>query len=79
MIDWWSESEHAILECLGDGAALSPEDLARCVGMSEQDTIAFVCMLAREGKLRIRLVGLADEPAATIASSAAWESASLPW
>lgn len=63
MIDWWSETEHAILKCLGSDGPMSPEDLARRVGISEGETTAFLCMLAREKKIMIRLVGLKDEPA----------------
>ena len=63
MIDWWSETEHAIVKCLGSDGPMSPEDLARRVGISEVETTAFLCMLAREKKIMIRLVGLKDEPA----------------
>jgi hypothetical protein len=62
MVDWWSENEHAILECLESGGPMSPEEVARRVGMSEGETTAFLCMLAREKKLLIRLVGLKDAP-----------------
>ena len=75
MVDWWSEPEQAILERLETGGATSPEDLARRVGMSERDTLAFVCMLAREGRLRIHLVGVEREPAAATGAGHAWESA----
>jgi hypothetical protein len=63
MVDWWSETEHAIVECLGTSGPMSPEDLAQRVGISEGETTAFLCMLAREKKITIRLVGLKDEPA----------------
>jgi AsnC-like helix-turn-helix protein len=63
MVDWWSETEHAIVECLGSDGPMSPEDLARRVGMSESETTAFLCMLAREKKVLIRLVGLKEAPA----------------
>jgi methylglyoxal synthase len=39
---------------------MSPEDLAQRLGISEGEVTAFLCMLAREMKLRIRLVGLCD-------------------
>ena len=58
MVDWWTETEHAIVESLGSHGPMSPEDLAQHLGISEGETIAFLCMLAREKKLRIRLVGL---------------------
>jgi predicted ArsR family transcriptional regulator len=60
MVDWWSETEHAIVECLGSNGPMSPEDLAQRLGISEGEATAFLCMLAREKKLRIRLVGLCD-------------------
>jgi hypothetical protein len=62
MVDWWSETEHAIVECLGSDGAMSPEDLAHRVGMSEGEATAFLCMLAREKKITIRLVGLQEVP-----------------
>ena len=63
MVDWWSETEHAIVECLESAGPMSPEDLAHGVGISEGEATAFLCMLARENKISIRLVGLKDEPA----------------
>ena len=60
MVDWWTETEHAIVESLGSNGPMSPEDLAQHLSISEGETIAFLCMLAREKKLRIRLVSLAD-------------------
>lgn len=62
MVDWWSETEHAIVECLGSDGPMSPEDLAQRVGISEGEATAFLCMLAREKKVLIRLVGLKDAP-----------------
>lgn len=67
MVDWWSETEHAIVECLGNAGAMSPGDLARRVGLSDGETTAFLCMLAREGKVSIRLVGLQDGPVSRMA------------
>jgi len=71
MVDWWSETEHAIVECLGSGGPMSPEDLARRVGISEGETTAFLCMLAREKKVLIRLVGLDDKPSSRPSRAAA--------
>ena len=62
MFDWWSETEHAIVECLGSNGPMSPEDLALRLGISEGEATAFLCMLAREKKLLIRLVGLKNAP-----------------
>ena len=55
MVDWWSETEHDIAECLGRDGALSPAELGRRVGVSETEAAMFLCMLAQEGKVRIRL------------------------
>jgi len=63
MVDWWSESEHAIAACLGSNGPMSPENLAQRVGISECETTAFLCMLAREKQISIRLVGLKGAPA----------------
>jgi hypothetical protein len=41
---------------------MRPEDLARRVGISEGEATAFLCMLAREKKISIRLVGLQETP-----------------
>jgi predicted ArsR family transcriptional regulator len=62
MIDWWSETEHAVVECLSSAGPMSPQDLARRVGISEGETIAFLCMLVREQKVAIQLVGLTAVP-----------------
>ncbi len=62
MVDWWSETEHDIVECLRRDGALSPAELGRRVGVSETEAAMFLCMLAREGKIRIRLVESVDEP-----------------
>ena len=63
MVDWWSETERAMVECLENDGPMSPEDLAHRVDISESEATAFLCMLAREKKISIRLVGLKDEPA----------------
>ena len=55
MVDWWSEIEHDIVECLRGDGALSPAELGHQVGISEGEATMFLCMLAREGKVRIRL------------------------
>ena len=62
MVDWWSETEHDIVECLHRDGALSPAELGCRVGVSETEAAMFLCMLAREGKVRIRLVESVDEP-----------------
>ncbi len=58
MIDWWSETDAAILDCLRRHGAMSPIDLGRRLGVSEGEMTAFLAMLVREGKVSIRLVEL---------------------
>ncbi len=58
MIDWWSETEHALVDALASAGPMSPQDLARRIGISEGEAIAYLCMLARERKVAIQLVGL---------------------
>ena len=62
MIDWWSETEQAVVECLASAGPMSPQDLAQRVGISEGEAISFLCMLARERKVAIQLVGLTVTP-----------------
>jgi hypothetical protein len=61
MVDWWSETEHDIVECLRRDGTLSPAQLGQRVGVSETEATMFLCMLVREGKIRIRLVESVDE------------------
>lgn len=58
MIDWWAETDNAVLECLRKAGPMNPGDLAHRIGISEGEATAFLCMLAAEGKVRIRLVEL---------------------
>jgi len=62
MIDWWSETEQAVIECLTSAGPMSPQDVARRIGISEGEAISFLCMLAREQKVAIQLVGLTGAP-----------------
>ena len=61
MVDWWSDTERAIVECLGEAGPMAPEELARRVDMTEGEATAFLCMLAREKKITICLVGARGE------------------
>ena len=61
MIDWWSETDHAILECLLATGPMSPEDLAHRTGLSVGEITAFLAMLVREGRVRVRMVELTQE------------------
>ena len=61
MIDWWSETDDAIVECLRDAGPMSPEELARRIGLSVGEISAFVAMLVREDRIRIRIIELTPE------------------
>ncbi|MBI2525780.1 MAG: winged helix-turn-helix domain-containing protein [Candidatus Rokubacteria bacterium] len=58
MIDWWTAIDGEILGCLENHGAMSLQELGRRLGISEGEANAFVSMLVREGKLRIRQVEL---------------------
>jgi DNA-binding Lrp family transcriptional regulator len=52
----WSEIDGEVLSVLERRGESSPETIARELGISLGKVTAFICMLAREGKLRIQLV-----------------------
>jgi len=64
MIDWWTETDSEILECLRRNGPMSPDELGGHIGMSDDEVSAFLCMLSREGKVRIRLVEASHSDAA---------------
>ncbi len=53
---WWDEIDEAVVTCLDRERSLTPADIARHVGVSEDAVTSIVAMLAQEGKLRISLV-----------------------
>ena len=61
MIDWWTETDDAIVECLRVLGPTSPEELARRIGLSVGDVSAFLAMLVRDDRVRIRSVDLTAE------------------
>jgi DNA-binding Lrp family transcriptional regulator len=52
----WSEIDGEVLSVLERRGESSPETIARELGISVGEVTAFICMLAREGRLRIQLV-----------------------
>jgi hypothetical protein len=54
--DWWRELDRAVLGCLSEHGAMSPAELARQLGVSESAATSLLCLLAQEGRVRIRLV-----------------------
>lgn len=59
MEDWWTESDREIVEVLARRPAMAPHEIARDLRVSEGEVTALLCMLAREGRVQIRLVELA--------------------
>ena len=56
MHDCWNEIDREILGALERRSQASPQDIARDLGISEGEATALICMLARAGQVRIRLV-----------------------
>jgi predicted ArsR family transcriptional regulator len=57
--NWWGSIDDAILDCLKDHGAVSVEQVARKLRLSEGAATAFLAMLAREGRVRICQVEIA--------------------
>jgi len=57
--NWWRSIDDAILDCLKDHGAVTVEQVARELGLSDGAATAFLAMLAREGRVRIRQVEFA--------------------
>ena len=56
MDDWWNDVERDILACLNGSGATPVDEIARRLAMSEEAAASLLALLAREGKVRIRLV-----------------------
>jgi len=59
--DWWGEIDARILQCLEANGSMTPLDLGRTIGLSDEAVTSVLCLLAQEGKIHIRLVTAADE------------------
>jgi DNA-binding Lrp family transcriptional regulator len=64
METWWTDIDDAVLEHLRRSGPATPGELAAAIGASEGETVAFLAMLAREGKIRIARVEIAHLAAA---------------
>ena len=62
----WTDTDGAILECLRARGAMSPVELAERLGMSPGECTTLVCLLATQGRVKIGLVELEEEPEALI-------------
>lgn len=60
----WESFEQEILQYLAQQREASPGQVARALGMSEAGVTSLLAFLASEGKVQIRLVGLAETPRA---------------
>ena len=56
---WFGPVAGEILGCLADRGVMSPGELCERMGVPEGEMIAFLAMLAREGRIRISQVELA--------------------
>ncbi len=59
MDGWWSEIDDEVVACLSTYGAMTPEDLGRRLGVSEEATVSLLAMLARDRRVLIRLVEVA--------------------
>lgn len=58
--DWWGTTDGEILACLRERGPVSVSEICEELGFSEGAATAFLAMLAREGRVRIRQVELAS-------------------
>ena len=56
--EWWDLLDGEVLDCLGCGRPLSPEEVGDKLGMSAASAASLITMLARDGRVRIRPVEL---------------------
>jgi predicted ArsR family transcriptional regulator len=71
MKGWWNEIDQELLACLSCHGAMTPEDLGRHLGVSEDAAVSLLAMLARDGQVRIRLVEVARPTRALVDTRAA--------
>jgi hypothetical protein len=56
MSEWWADVENDVLRCFDGREAVAPADVAARLGLSEEAAVSLLAMLAREGRVTIRLV-----------------------
>lgn len=54
--DWWGAVDAETLRCLTEHGPMTPAELGKHLGVSEDAAASLVSHLAREGKVRICLV-----------------------
>ena len=57
--DWWGATDGEILQCVREHGAVTMGELCQELGLSEGTATAFLSMLAREGRVRIRQIEIA--------------------
>jgi DNA-binding Lrp family transcriptional regulator len=57
--DWWGTMDADTLRCLSENGPMTPAELGKRLGISEDGAASLVSHLAREGKVRICLVASA--------------------
>jgi hypothetical protein len=57
--NWWGAVDGEILDCLAAHGVMTVGDLCAEISVSEGEMIAFLAMLARQGRVRISQVELA--------------------
>jgi DNA-binding Lrp family transcriptional regulator len=56
MSEFWNDLDDDVLRCLATRSRMSPAEIGRRLGLSEDAVVSLVAMLAHEGKVRIGLV-----------------------
>ena len=56
---WWAGVDSETLRCLAEHGPMSPDELGKRLGMSEDAAASLLSHLVREGKARICLVAAA--------------------
>jgi hypothetical protein len=75
--DWWASIDSEILTCLAGHDVMTPRELGSALGISEGEVVAFLAMLAPEGKVTICQVKL-GKPANSEGASAPSRGLLLP-
>jgi hypothetical protein len=56
MENWWSDVDDAVVECLETCGPLTPAEIGRRLALPESAVISLAGMLAREGRVQIRIL-----------------------
>jgi DNA-binding Lrp family transcriptional regulator len=56
MSELWDEIDNELLDCLAARGSMAPAEIGRRLAISEEAVVSLLAMLAREGRVRIRVV-----------------------